>query len=92
VRADEALRIGLANRVVAPGESRAAAEALARELAAFPQETMRADRRSAYAGLGLPLEEALRAELGGGVEVLDHASAGAQRFSAGEGRHGAPGP
>jgi enoyl-CoA hydratase len=91
VRADEALRIGLANRVVAPGESRAAAEALARELAAFPQETMRADRRSAYAGLGLPLEEALRAELGGGVEVLDHASAGAQRFSAGEGRHGALG-
>jgi len=92
VSADEALRIGLANRVVPPGESRVAAEALARELAAFPQETMRADRRSAYAGLGLPLEEALRAELGGGVEVLDHASAGAQRFSAGEGRHGAPGP
>ncbi|HEY8705703.1 MAG TPA: crotonase/enoyl-CoA hydratase family protein [Gaiellaceae bacterium] len=92
VSADEALRIGLANRVVPPGESRVAAEALARELAAFPQETMRADRRSAYAGLGRPLEEALRAELGGGVEVLDHASAGAQRFSAGEGRHGAPGP
>ena len=91
VGAEEALRIGLANRVVPPGESRVAAEALARELAAFPQRTLRVDRRSAYEGLSLPLEEALLAELEGGVEVLDQAAAGARRFSAGEGRHGAPG-
>jgi enoyl-CoA hydratase len=90
VGAQEALRIGLANRVVARGEARAAAEALALELAAFPQETMRADRLSAYGGLGLGLEDALRAELARGVEVLGAAAAGARRFAAGEGRHGAP--
>src|SRR5262249_46617847 len=48
VDADEALRIGLADRVVPDGESRAAAEALAEQIAAFPQICMRADRRSAY--------------------------------------------
>jgi enoyl-CoA hydratase len=89
VGAEEALRIGLANRVVPPGEGRAAAEALALELASFPQETMRADRLSALEGLGFPLEDALRAELARGVQVLEDAVAGARRFAAGEGRHGA---
>ena len=89
VGAEEALRIGLANRVVPPGQSRAAAEAFARELAAFPQEAMRADRRSAVEGLGQPVEEALGAELDRGVESLEEAAAGARRFGAGEGRHGA---
>jgi enoyl-CoA hydratase len=88
VGAAEAQRIGLANRVVRSGESRAAAEALALEIAAFPQETMRRDRRSAHEGLGLPLGEALAAELARGVEVLPDAAAGARRFAAGEGRHG----
>jgi enoyl-CoA hydratase len=89
VGADEALRIGLANRVVPAGGARAAAEALARELAAFPQACLRADRRSAVEGLGRPLEEALRQEFAGGVEVLAEAAEGARRFAAGEGRHGA---
>ncbi len=88
VGAAEALRIGLANRVVPPGESRGAAEGLALELAAFPQATMRVDRLSAYEGLGLPLEQALRAEFARGVSVLEQAAAGARRFAAGEGRHG----
>jgi enoyl-CoA hydratase len=88
VGAEEALRIGLANRVVAPGAARAAAEALARELAAFPQACLRADRRSALEGLGLPVDEALRQEFAGGVEVLPEAAEGARRFASGEGRHG----
>ena len=89
VGAEEALRIGLANRVVPVGTARAAAEGLARELAAFPQACLRADRRSALEGLGLPLEEALRQEFAGGLEVLPEAAEGARRFVAGEGRHGA---
>jgi enoyl-CoA hydratase len=89
VAADEALRMGLANRVVPSGTSRPAAEELARSLAAFPQETMRRDRRSAIEGLGLPLEEALRAEFERGAGVLEEAREEALRFVAGEGRHGA---
>ncbi len=89
VHAEEALRIGLANRVVPHGASRAAAEELARQLAAFPQEAMRRDRRSALDGLGLPLEDALREELARGVGALEQAREGARRFAEGEGRHGA---
>jgi len=89
VDADEAFRIGLANRVVPAGESRAAAERLARELAAFPQACLRADRRSALEALGEPLGEALRRELAGGARVLPEAVEGARRFASGEGRHGA---
>ena len=89
VDAEEALRIGLANRVVSRGASRGAAEQLARELASFPQETMRLDRRSALEGLGLPLAEAMRHEFEGGAAALGQGREGARRFAAGEGRHGA---
>lgn len=89
VAAAEALEIGLANRAVPRGAAREAAEELARQLAAFPQETMRRDRRSALEGLGVPLEDALRAEFERGVGVLEQAREGARRFAAGEGRHGA---
>jgi len=90
VAADEALAIGLANRLVAPGEALAAAQALAHELAAFPQACMLADRRSAYEQWNLPLAEALRQEGARGVAlVLTEGAAGAARFVAGEGRHGA---
>jgi enoyl-CoA hydratase len=82
VGADEALRIGLANRVVPRGASREAAEELAREIAAFPQETMRFDRLSALGAT--TLEE----ELARGSEVLEQARVGARRFASGEGRHG----
>jgi enoyl-CoA hydratase len=89
VDADEALAIGLANRVVPRGEARAAAEALAAEIARFPQACMRADRRSAYAQFDLDLPAALRAEGAGGVAVLaGEAIPGAARFAAGRGRHG----
>jgi len=89
VNADEALAIGLANRLVAPGESLAAAQTLARELAAFPQACMRADRQSAYRQWDMPLADALRQEGAAGVAiVLGEGAAGAARFVAGEGRHG----
>lgn len=88
VEAEEALRIGLCNRVVPPGQALAAAMALARELTAFPQITLRADRLSAMAQGGLLLTEALLQEWAGGRECLAEALQGAARFSAGDGRHG----
>ena len=90
VGAEEAQRIGLADRVVPDGEARPAAEALAREIAAFPQLCMRSDRRSAYEQAGLGLEEALRREFGLGMEVIrsGETRTGAERFAGGAGRHG----
>ena len=88
VGAEEALRIGLANRVVPVGASRAAAEELALELAEFPQGAMRADRLSVYENPGRPVEDALAREFARGAQVLDEARRGAERFAGGEGRHG----
>jgi len=89
VPAAEALGMGLVNRVVPRGQSRAAAEALAAELAAFPPECLKADRASAYAQHDRPLAESLRREFEKGRRVLEQESlAGAQRFAGGEGRHG----
>jgi len=91
VAADEALAMGLATRVVDDGQALATAQALARELAALPPLCLRSDRRSTYMGLGLPLEHALEAELLLGAATLDsgESQAGARRFVAGAGRHGA---
>ncbi|WP_043311408.1 crotonase/enoyl-CoA hydratase family protein [Pseudomonas sp. ML96] len=90
VGAEEALQMGLVNRVVAPGQALVAAEALALEIAGFPQRCMLADRASAYGQWQLPLDEALRAEFRGGLAVVQSGEtrAGAQRFTAGAGRHG----
>ena len=89
VGAEEALAMGLANRIVADGESRAAAQALARDIAAFPQACMAADRRSAYAQWDLPLTDALRREGRWGAPIVaKEGKAGALRFARGEGRHG----
>lgn len=90
VPADEALRIGLIDRICPKGQAREAAEALAREIAAHPQACMRADRRSLLAQWDLPLADALRREGEGGLAVLAESIAGARRFAAGEGRGGAP--
>lgn len=86
VPADEALQFGLVNRVVPEGQSRSQAEELARELAALPQECLRADRTSAYQQFDRPLEEALRAEFRSGTQALR--LDGAKRFASGEGRGG----
>src|SRR5690606_20653439 len=89
VAADEALAMGLASRVVEPGQSRVAAEGLAAEIASFPQACLRADRESVYASAGLSGSEALADEFGRGVGVVASESvAGAKRFSGGAGRGG----
>jgi enoyl-CoA hydratase len=91
VGAAEALSWGLANRVVPAGTSRAAAEELAREIAASPQLCMLNDRASAYAGWDLDLAEALRREGAAGYEIVfAEGVAGASRFTRGAGRHGGP--
>jgi enoyl-CoA hydratase len=88
VAADEALTIGLADRVVAAGQARAAAEALATEIARFPQACMRSDRRSVYDSLGLAEGAALAQEFAHGSGVLAEGLQGASRFTAGAGRGG----
>jgi enoyl-CoA hydratase/carnithine racemase len=91
VDAAEAKAIGLADRVVPEGTARAGAEALALELARLPQAALRSDRLAVYDGLGRPTDEALAREFERGVAILEEARRGAERFAAGEGRHGAPG-
>lgn len=90
VAAQEALNMGLANRVVAKGEARAAAEDLAKEIAEFPQGCMLADRDSVYAQWNQSFDVAMANEFQGGLSVIQsgESEAGAQRFTQGEGRHG----
>ena len=87
--AEEALRIGACEHVVPDGTAREFAEAMAHEIARFPQGCLRADRRSAYLQQGLPLDEALAQEWRNGAPVIAaEAVAGAARFASGKGRHG----
>jgi enoyl-CoA hydratase/carnithine racemase len=89
VAADEALRIGLADRVVPPGTTRARAEEFAEHLAELPQACLRNDRLSVLEQHGLDEREALRVELEHGMRSLEaDALVGAARFAAGAGRHG----
>jgi enoyl-CoA hydratase len=90
VSGEEALRMGLANRLVEPGGALEAAVELAEEIARFPQQCMRGDRRSAYEQWSLGLDAALARELELGLDVIRSGEtlAGAQRFAAGAGRHG----
>jgi enoyl-CoA hydratase len=89
VGADEALAIGLANRVVESGTARAEAEKLALELTRFPQACLRADRRSAYGQYDFELDRAIIEEFRIGSQVLETESlAGARRFASGKGRGG----
>jgi enoyl-CoA hydratase len=89
VEAAEAHAIGLANRVVPAGEALAAAQGLARELAAFPQLCLRGDRASVLDQEGLDERVALAGEFAHGQAALTSETvAGAARFTAGAGRHG----
>lgn len=92
VGAEEALAIGLADRVVEPGEALAAAVRLGHELAALPQGCLRSDRRSAIDQWSLDTTAALarETELGLGTIRSGETAAGAARFAAGAGRHGTP--
>ncbi|MCF4165911.1 crotonase/enoyl-CoA hydratase family protein [Zavarzinia compransoris] len=89
VSAAEALSMGLVNRVVPKGEARAAAEALAAEIAALPQACLRFDRRSAYEQWNLSLDSALQNEFYLGIQSLEVAAEGVGRFIEGAGRGGA---
>ena len=89
VGAREALEMGLVTRVVPVGEARAAAEDLARQLAAFPQSALRGDRLSAYELWDMDRADALANELAHGALAVDEGAAGAGRFERGAGRHGA---
>lgn len=90
VHAEEALQIGLATRVVDDGTALETAQALARQIAAFPQECLRADRASALSQWDWNLPEALRREGAAGYPVVfAEAVEGARRFADGAGRHGA---
>ena len=93
VGGDEAAAMGLANRVVEPGQALVAAVDLARELAALPQLCLRSDRRSSYEQWGRPLDNALarETELGPATVRSGETLEGARRFAEGAGRHGSPG-
>ena len=89
VAADEALAFGLVNRMVDEGQALAEAQLLARQIAAFPQACLQADRASALAQWDWPLAQALQHEGAGGHAALQaEGLAGAARFAAGAGRHG----
>jgi len=90
VTADEALAMGLANRVVADGDARRAAEELAAQIARHPQRCLRNDRLSAHEQWSLSLGEAMTNEFRRGEDSIasGESAAGAGRFTHGEGRHG----
>ena len=86
----EALSMGLANRLVSPGDTLDASLQLAEEISAFPQLCMRNDRQSLYEQWNLDIDEALMNETNLGLEVIrsGETAAGAKRFESGKGRHG----
>jgi enoyl-CoA hydratase len=90
VSGEEALRMGLANRLVEPGTALQEAIALARQLANFPQRCLRSDRLSSYQQWDLDQAEALKLETRLGLEVIrsGETAEGARRFAEGAGRHG----
>ncbi len=90
VAAAEALAWGLVNRVVPRGKAREEAEALAAEIARFPQRCVRSDRRSAHDQWSLPLDAAIAREfeLGFATIASGETVEGATRFAGGDGRHG----
>lgn len=90
VGAAEALRMGLANRVVPKGRAREEAEELAAQIAAFPQITMRNDRLSTYEQWSMNLDDAIQNEFkrGDASREAGVITSGAQRFAGGAGRHG----
>lgn len=90
VDGEEALQIGLANRLVEKGQALAAAIDLARQIIGFPRGAMRGDRLSAYQQWGLSLPDALANEFEHGIAVIRSGETreGAARFAEGAGRGG----
>jgi len=93
VSGDEALRMGLANRITEPGEALPTAVALAHDLARLPPTCMRQDRLSSYEQWGMSIDAAITNEYERGVRSIaarDEMQAGLAAFVGGAGRHGAP--
>ena len=92
VNAEEALQIGLANRLAAPGGALEEALTLARELSRLPQTCMRNDRLSMLAQWSLDEDSAIAHEMKLGLATIasGESVAGATRFTQGSGRHGRP--
>lgn len=90
VSGEEAQRMGLANRLVSPGDALTEALALAEQLGGFPQRCLRSDRLSSYHQWPLPIDDALRLETRYGRETIEsgETAEGARRFAGGAGRHG----
>lgn len=90
VGAEEALAMGLANRVAEPGTARQVAEELAAQIAGFPQTCMRSDREAVYRGFDMDFSEAMQLEFSHGMKVIasGETEMGASRFAGGVGRHG----
>jgi enoyl-CoA hydratase len=89
VTAEESARIGLCERIVPHGQARQAAEAMAQEIARFPQACMRSDRLSAYRAWGKSVREGLESEWATSAPIVKaEGIAGAERFAKGKGRHG----
>jgi len=89
VTAEESYRIGLCEKVVPHGQARAAAEAMAQEIARFPQACARADRLSVYRAWGKSVREGLESEWATSAGIVKaEGIAGAARFASGKGRHG----
>jgi enoyl-CoA hydratase len=94
VSGDEAVRMGLVNRMVDPGQALEAAIGLATELTDLPQRCLRSDRQSAYDQWDLPMEAALARETELGLATIRSGETrdGATRFAQGAGRHGSAAP
>lgn len=89
VSAEEAMQIGACEKIVPDGTARQAAEAMAAEIARFPQACVRADRQSVIAQQGQTHDQAMRSEWSGSIDVFAReGKSGAARFASGKGRHG----
>jgi enoyl-CoA hydratase len=90
VSGDEAVRMGLVNRLTPRNGALAGAVELAKQIAAFPQRCMRGDRRSAIEQWGMSEDDAGANEFAIGIATIrsGETQLGASRFSAGAGRHG----
>jgi enoyl-CoA hydratase len=93
VSGDEALRMGLANRIVATGEALEHATTLAHEIADRPQVALRSDRLSSYEQWALALADAVTHEYDHGMATLrtGQLTEGLDRYRSGAWRtEGAP--
>jgi enoyl-CoA hydratase len=90
VGAEEALAMGLANRVVDTGTARQEAEKIAAQIAAFPEICMRSDRQAVLRGFDMDFDSAMQLEFNLGMNVINSGETqkGASNFVSGTGKHG----